>query len=242
MSGPDPSQRPDPSAPAPVPPTTQPGPGQEVARSVPTGPPDDPRRLRCSDTDRERVAEALRVAAGDGRLTLSELEDRLEQAYSATTYGDLQHLTSDLPAGPYPVPGLARPPVPYSSGPASVPALRTERISAVLGDEKRSGRWEVPARIEVSVFLGSVKLDFTEAIVRHREVVVHGNVWLGDLTMIVPEGIDVRLEEGTSVLGERSSKLSGPVTRGGPLYRVAGTVVLGEIKVKPPRKPFFRRS
>jgi hypothetical protein len=242
MSEADPSPRPDSKAPGPVPPTTQPGPGREVARSVPSGPPDDPRRLRCSDTDRERVAEALRVAAGDGRLTLSELEDRLERAYSATTYGDLQHLTSDLPAGPYPVPSVARAPAPYSPGPGSVPVLRTERISAVLGEEKRGGRWEVPARIEVSVFLGSVKLDFTEAIVRHREVVVHGNVWLGDLTMIVPEGIDVRLEEGASVLGERSSKLTGPVTRGGPLYRVTGTVVLGEIKVKPPRKPFFRRS
>lgn len=233
-----------PSTPGPDPqPVTGASPEQALTPSVPAGVPADPRDLRCSDVDRERVAEALRVAAGDGRLTLSELEDRLEQAYSATTYRGLQHLTADLPAGPYPAPGAAPAhPVPYTSGTSSVPAVRTERISAVLGDERRSGRWEVPARIEASVFMGSVKLDFTEAIVRHREVSVHGTVWLGDLTIIVPDGIDVRMEAGTTVLGDRTSKLRGPVTRGGPVYRVSGTVVMGDITVKPPRKPFFRRS
>ena len=48
----------------------------------------NPRDLRCSDVDRDRVAEALRQAAGDGRLTLSELEERLDAAFRARTYGD----------------------------------------------------------------------------------------------------------------------------------------------------------
>ncbi|RIQ11201.1 DUF1707 SHOCT-like domain-containing protein, partial [Jiangella rhizosphaerae] len=61
--------------------------------------------LRCSDVDRERVAEALRQAAGDGRLTLSELEERLEATFKARTYGELQPITRDLPQGPYPLPG-----------------------------------------------------------------------------------------------------------------------------------------
>ena len=58
-----------------------------------------PGDLRCSDTDRERVAEALREAAGEGRLTLSELEERLEATFKARTYGDLQPITRDLPQG-----------------------------------------------------------------------------------------------------------------------------------------------
>ena len=55
-------------------------------------------RLRASHEDRDRVIEVLRVAAGDGRLTAEELEERVEIAFSARTYGELAALTSDLPA------------------------------------------------------------------------------------------------------------------------------------------------
>ena len=39
--------------------------------------------LRASDADRERVAEVLRAAAGDGRLTLEELDERLDAVFAA---------------------------------------------------------------------------------------------------------------------------------------------------------------
>lgn len=208
-----------------------------------------PGDLRCSDKDRERVAEALREAAGDGRLTLSELEERLEATFKARTYGDLQPITRDLPQGPYPVPNIAphrpdapaRPaPPPYQAPlprpPSGVPDLRGERITTILGDEKRTGRWEVPARLDVSCFLGEVKLDFTEAIVRHRDIVVQIGVIMGSVTLIVPDGIDVRMEPGTNILGERKHKLSGPVTPGGPVYWVRGFVLLGDITVRPPKE------
>lgn len=202
-----------------------------------------PRDLRCSDVDRERVAEALREAAGDGRLTLSELEERLDATFRARTYGDLEPMTRDLPAGPYPAPGLpvparppARPPIPSGS---RRPLARSERITTVLGDERRGGRWEVPSRLEVGAFLGEVVLDFTEAIVRHREIVVQVAAVLGSVTLVVPDGIDVRMDPGLSIMGERKHRLGGPVTPGGPVYRVRGFVVLGEITVRPPRQ---RRS
>ncbi|MBA2631250.1 MAG: DUF1707 domain-containing protein, partial [Thermoleophilaceae bacterium] len=41
--------------------------------------------IRVADADRERVAEQLRAAAGDGRLTPDELEDRLDAAFGART-------------------------------------------------------------------------------------------------------------------------------------------------------------
>jgi hypothetical protein len=52
---------------------------------------------RAADSDREATAERLREAAGDGRLDHDELEERLEAAYSARTYGELARLTDDLP-------------------------------------------------------------------------------------------------------------------------------------------------
>ncbi|SDU53236.1 DUF1707 SHOCT-like domain-containing protein [Jiangella alkaliphila] len=212
-----------------------------------------PADLRCSDVDRDRVAEALRQAAGDGRLTLTELEERLEATFKARTYGELQPITRDLPQGPYPLPGGnpvanwqqgrpaagparvapagAQPPLPPSDGPVR-PA---ERITSVLSNEKRLGRWEVPARMDVTSILGEVVLDFTEAVVRTPEVEIQTAIVLGSLTLIVPEGIDVRLDEGTNILGERKMKLREPVTPGAPVYRVRGFVLLGEVTVRPPR-------
>jgi Domain of unknown function (DUF1707) len=54
--------------------------------------------LRASDDDRDRVVEILRVAAGDGRLTAAELDERVEAALTARTGGELAVLTADLPA------------------------------------------------------------------------------------------------------------------------------------------------
>jgi Domain of unknown function (DUF1707) len=53
--------------------------------------------LRAADADRQFVAERLRDALNEGRLTLSEYDDRLKEAYAAKTYGDLDRLLGDLP-------------------------------------------------------------------------------------------------------------------------------------------------
>ena len=58
-----------------------------------------PNRLRTSDAERERVAEILRAAMGEGRLTLAEGEERLAAAYAATFRDELAPLTADLPDG-----------------------------------------------------------------------------------------------------------------------------------------------
>jgi DUF1707 SHOCT-like domain len=53
--------------------------------------------LRASDADREQVAEQLRHATGEGRLSPDELEERLEAVFAARTYGELDAVVADLP-------------------------------------------------------------------------------------------------------------------------------------------------
>jgi hypothetical protein len=53
--------------------------------------------LRASDADRERIAERLRTATGEGRLSADELEGRIEAALGARTYAELNALVADLP-------------------------------------------------------------------------------------------------------------------------------------------------
>ena len=52
--------------------------------------------LRASDADREQHAELLRRAAGEGRLTMDELEERLNTVYEARTHRELERLVADV--------------------------------------------------------------------------------------------------------------------------------------------------
>jgi hypothetical protein len=67
-----------------------------------------PPELRASDADRERTAERLRAAAGEGRLSAEELEARLETALSGRTYAELEGVVADLPESGRPAPPTPR--------------------------------------------------------------------------------------------------------------------------------------
>jgi Domain of unknown function (DUF1707) len=54
-------------------------------------------QLRASDADRDAIVERLRKAAGEGRIDAEELEERVDAALRARTYGELEWLTADLP-------------------------------------------------------------------------------------------------------------------------------------------------
>ncbi|MFG1915715.1 DUF1707 domain-containing protein [Micromonospora sp. NPDC048898] len=53
--------------------------------------------MRAADADRAVVADRLRVALDEGRLDLHEYDERLQRAYAARTYADLEALLTDLP-------------------------------------------------------------------------------------------------------------------------------------------------
>ena len=53
--------------------------------------------MRAADSDRAAVADRLRVALDEGRLDLHEYDERLQRAYAARTYADLEVLLTQLP-------------------------------------------------------------------------------------------------------------------------------------------------
>ena len=137
--------------------------------------PGDPSRMRISDTDRHRVAEVLREAAGDGRLELDELDERLELTFSAKTYADLVPITADLHAVSH-APATASP-VPLVGG---IPAVGHTSSTAILGDRKRRGVWQVPAHHSAFTLMGSITLDLREAVLAARETTIDGTPIMGD--------------------------------------------------------------
>ena len=150
-------------------------PGGEVARS----------ELRASHDDRDRVVELLRVSAGDGRLTAEELDERLEQAMTARTYGELARLVADLPAQGAVVAAPA----------AAARAKDVVRIDTRSGHVKRVDRWAVPQRMEVKVTSGSVLLDFTQAEITQSTLTLNVDVRSGAVKLMTCPGIVVDADE-----------------------------------------------
>ncbi|WP_129840010.1 DUF1707 domain-containing protein [Streptomyces sp. RFCAC02] len=182
--------------------------------------------LRASDQDREHVVEILRSAAGDGRLTVDELDERLEAALSARTFGDLAPLTADLPA-------------------ESVPSRAADfaRIDQGRGRIARTGRWSVPRRMEIRVKLGEVRLDFTEALIRHGVLDIEVDLGLGgELLLITRPGVVVEADglernSGQVKVAAASGPGADPVLR----VRLAGRSRGGQIVARPPRRSLAER-
>ena len=149
-------------------------PGGDIARS----------ELRASHDDRDRVVEMLRVSAGDGRLTAEELDERLERAMTARTYGELARLVADLPAT-----GSAVSP--------AMPLLAKDvvRIDTRSGHVKRVDRWVVPQRMEVKVTSGHVLLDFTQAVITQPTLKLDVEVSSGHIRLLTRPGIVVDADE-----------------------------------------------
>src|SRR5213079_182211 len=57
-----------------------------------------PEGIRCSDAEREQVRATLCAAAGEGRLTMDEVEERLGQLENLRFRHELAALTADVPA------------------------------------------------------------------------------------------------------------------------------------------------
>jgi len=85
--------------------------------------------IRASDADRERVAERLRRAAGEGRLLTEELEERLERLFSSRTYHELDAIVADLPGRRHPRPRMRGALVPAA---ALVAVLATVAVAAAV--------------------------------------------------------------------------------------------------------------
>jgi DUF1707 SHOCT-like domain len=181
--------------------------------------------LRASHEDRDRVVELLRVAAGDGRLTAEELDERLEAALTARTYNQLAALTKDLPA------------VPGPGGPPPAPK-ELVRIDCHSGSAKRVGSWVVPQRMEVRVTSGSVTLDFTGAVITGPSLLIDAEVRSGALTLITKPGIvvdadDVAVRSGTVKVRPHPGSPVPDILR----IQVSGNVGSGRIMARPPRGP-----
>lgn len=190
--------------------------------------------MRVSDADRDQVAEVLREATGQGRITFDELEERLSRVYAAKTYADLDEVTHDLPGPGVPAPTVA------ASGSGAFPAERlggnpgSTTAIALLSGAERKGVWVVPPTFTAFAFMGGIDLDLREARFSEREVNIQAFTFLGGISITVDEDVEVDVS-GVGFMGAFEHGASGPGLPGAPRVRINGFAFMGGVDIK--RKP-----
>jgi uncharacterized protein DUF1707/cell wall-active antibiotic response 4TMS protein YvqF len=189
--------------------------------------------MRASDADRERVANVLREAAGDGRLTMDELDERLDAVYAAKTYAELEPITHDLPDSPATytpatAPATTADPARFGAEPTSHGAV------AIMGGFSRKGDWVVPKEFTAFMFMGGGEIDMRNARFAEREVSIHIVAIMGGCEVIVPEDAQVRVT-GVGVMGAFDHSGSSGGSPDGPVITINGVAFMGGVDVK--RKP-----
>src|SRR3954468_24217335 len=145
--------------------------------------------MRAADSDRIQVAQLLTDAAAQGRLEMTDYEDRLKKAYAAQTFDELDRLSSDLPGIATTAPAI---------GPGQ-PAPSTLLLAIMSGFERR-GRWNVPKRLtSVAVFGGGV-IDLRYADFTSAEVEIRSYSICGGQTILLPPELNVEVR-GVGVMG-----------------------------------------
>ncbi len=214
--------------------------------------PFDPGKLRASDADREAVAKVLQTAMAEGRLTVAELQERLDTVYASKTLSELEPVTWDLPGhtdlalrtptAPQVRPNLTKSASPAPSTPSSSSML--DRIGGVptstvaigiMSGTARNGNWVVPAQFTALAIMGGIDIDLTQARFAEKDVTITVVAIMGGVDIVVPEGLTV-VVNGAGIMGafEDSARVTGPAD--GPIVRINGVALMGGVDVHRPKK------
>ncbi|MFE0516705.1 DUF1707 domain-containing protein [Streptomyces sp. NPDC058964] len=185
-----------------------------------------PLGMRASHADRDRTVDALTIAAGDGRLTAEELDERVEAALTARTLDELAGLVADLPVAA-----------------EAAPAKDVVRIEQRYGSASRADEWAVPRRLEIDSEWGDVTLDFTRALITHDMLHIDLDMRGGTLRLVTRPGVVV--DTDSLALGHARIKARPAGQPGTPValrVEIGGRMDFGHVVVRPPRGGLFRRA
>lgn len=200
----------------------------EESRFVPVVVPSEPAEggapvpvggVRASDAERDEVAAVLSEALAQGRLTSTELAERIDAAYAARTRAELAPLTADLPDD------LRRAP----AGP--VAALERQELSATFSKVIRSGRWVAGRHTVATARFGALIVNLADAVLPGREITLEIDAFCGKLILTVPAGAHV-IDEGGALFAKRAVYgRQDPGTADGPVIRLVGDARFSKVAV-----------
>ena len=186
--------------------------------------------LRASDADRERAADTLRRAAGVGRLTMDELDDRLNAAYAARTRAELEQLVIDV------VVADEQPDAPAHRMPVRPGEGGSRWLVAIMGGCDRKGRWRLSERVSSINVMGGSDLDLNDAELAAEHVELTVFSLMGGADIRVPDGLNVEVSD-FALMGGNGVDIGDPrPDPGGPVLRLRLISIMGGSDVKRGRK------
>jgi hypothetical protein len=201
--------------------------------------------MRASDADRERVAQILHTAMGEGRITMEELEERLTTVYAAKTLGDLRPVTADLPIAQQTAAAVQ----PASSRAVTSPTGVDQRIGGrpgsmssigIMSGAERKGRWVLPQQHNTVAFWGGTEIDLRQANFAEQHSTITAMAIMGGVQITVPDDILVEVTGigfmGAFQLDDRSGAPDAPPSA--PVVKITGLALMGGVVViRRPRQP-----
>ncbi|WP_428340807.1 DUF1707 SHOCT-like domain-containing protein [Mycobacterium sp.] len=175
---------------------------------------------RAAETDRIQVAQLLTDAAAQGRLQMSDYEDRLTKAYAAKTYDELDQLRSDLIGSS----------VNSQRGGATKPAP-SMLLLAIMSAFERRGRWNVPKKLTTFALWGGGVIDLRYADFTSTDVEINATSIMGGQTILLPPEVNVVIK-GHGVMGGFDHDVDGEGTPGAPTVRIRGFSLWGGVGVR----------
>jgi hypothetical protein len=189
--------------------------------------------MRASDADRDRVADQLREALAEGRLTADEHAERLDAIYQAKTYAELAPIVHDLPA----TGGGRSPNAPTAPASLTVrddlpaPQTSTPNVVAIFSGAERGGRWLVEPQTNVVAVFGGVELDLRQAVLSQREVTINVVAIMGGVNMVLPPGVRVK-NSMVAIFGGCSVPPEDTIDPDAPVVRLTGFTMFGGVNVQ----------
>lgn len=179
----------------------------------------------ADEWQRADALRRLRVACGQGRLTLDEMVRRTETVQRASDLDELRAAISDLPEPPGALPDR--------------PRRRAGQV--ISGFLALTNRWPSvrlrPRTLAVAV-VSEVVIDLREATVSAWETVIDAVALAAEVRIIVPHGIRVRVDGSAAIIGRVDVCAPGartgtlPPERFTPALRVRAVAVFATVRVE----------
>lgn len=211
--------------------------------------------LRASDSEREATVRILERSFAEGRLTVTEFDDRAARAYAARFRDELDALTIDLSVA-RPHPGSLPEPRPdnapdrrVTDGRVTDGRVTDGRVTgrpgpgsslAIMGGVDRTGTWTVPADHTAVAVMGGIALDLRQASLEDHDTTIRAFALMGGIEILVPDDLEVEVE-GIGLMGGFGEE-SGDWTQdprpvrqappGAPRIRVTGLALMGGVGVR----------
>ncbi len=184
---------------------------------------------RPLDQLRQEVIDQLIMNYSHGIISVEAFERRLDIASDAKQHQELIAVVADLsllPDEQYQQQRQRSFSPSYQAGNDT----SNEKIISILSSNQHRGKWLVPAEICLLNVLGSVELDFSEAVFQHQHVVIKVNNWMSSLNILVPEQVSV-VSNMFNIVGSSTHRPTAVTDRQAPKIVITGYSILGSLDV-----------